>query len=231
MKQIDEIALGFKELKLNIFAEKYEEVWQKCTDDNKAYQHFLKMLINMELESKHHARIKRLLKKSKIPRMKDINDFSVKRIPGLEQGKIEQLAKGDFIDRAENLLIFGNPGTGKTHLSIALTQEWCNAGRKALFITAAELMQGLLRAKKAVRLDEYIVKMNKNDILVIDDISYIPCDRQEADLLFTLLVKIQVLIRTKLINFHSKPDQGFCNQKSSSAYYLKYQQLHQAPPV
>ena len=109
------------------------------------------------------------------------------KIPGFEQSTVTKLVKGDFIDRAENLLIFGNPGTGKTHLSIALTREWCNAGRKVLFMTAAELLQELLKAKASLRLNEYTNKINQYEVLVIDDISYIPCERNEADLLFLLL--------------------------------------------
>ena len=145
------------------------------------------MLVSMELESRHHRRIKRLLKQANIPRVKEINDFQVSKIPGLEQSTVTKLAKGDFIDRAENLLIFGNPGTGKTHLSIALTREWCNAGRKVLFKTAAELLQELLKAKASLRSNEYTNKINQYEVLVIDDISYIPCERSEADLLFLLL--------------------------------------------
>ena len=187
MRAVDELSMAFNELKLTVFAEKYKETWEKCVADKLGYKEYLKMLTTMELESRHHRKINRLIKKAKIPRMKEINDFEVSKVPGLEQSTITKLVKGDFIDKAENLLIFGNPGTGKTHLAIALTREWCNAGRKALFITAAELLQELLKAKASLRSNEYTSKINQYDVLVIDDISYIPCERNEADLLFLLL--------------------------------------------
>ena len=187
MRVIDELSIAFTELKLGVFAEKYQEIWDKCITDKLDYKEYLKMLVSMELESRHHRRIKRLLKQANIPRVKEINDFQVSKIPGLEQSTVTKLAKGDFIDRAENLLIFGNPGTGKTHLAIALTREWCNAGRKVLFKTAAELLQELLKAKASLRSNEYTNKINQYEVLVIDDISYIPCERSEADLLFLLL--------------------------------------------
>ncbi len=187
MRVIDELSIGFNELKLGVFAEKYQDIWDKCVADKLDYKEYLKMLVSMELEGRHHRRIKRLLKQANIPRVKEINDFKVDNIPGFEQSTVTKLVKGDFIDRAENLLIFGNPGTGKTHLSIALTREWCNAGRKVLFMTAAELLQELLKAKASLRLNEYTNKINQYEVLVIDDISYIPCERNEADLLFLLL--------------------------------------------
>lgn len=187
MRVIDELSIGFNELKLGVFAEKYQDIWDKCVADKLDYKEYLKMLVSMELEGRHHRRIKRLLKQANIPRVKEINDFKVDKIPGFEQSTVTKLVKGDFIDRAENLLIFGNPGTGKTHLSIALTREWCNARRKVLFMTAAELLQELLKAKASLRLNEYTNKINQYEVLVIDDISYIPCERNEADLLFLLL--------------------------------------------
>ena len=187
MMQIDELGVSLKDLRLVEFAEQYSSVAKRCEDEQLSHIDYLKALVEIEIESRYHKRIKNLLKKSKIPRAKDIKDFDVTRIPDLTQGTIKDLVKGSFIDRHENLLIFGNPGTGKTHLAIALTQEWCYSGRKVLFTTAAELIQASLKAKENLCWNEYIQRINKNDVLVIDDISYIPCDRKETDLLFLLL--------------------------------------------
>ena len=102
MRVIDELSIAFTELKLGVFAEKYQEIWDKCITDKLDYKEYLKMLVSMELESRHHRRIKRLLKQANIPRVKEINDFQVSKIPGLEQSTVTKLAKGDFIDRAES---------------------------------------------------------------------------------------------------------------------------------
>lgn len=187
MDGIDELALACKELNLVSFAEKYKSISKQCEDEKLSFENFLKKLVNLELEERHHRKIKRLLKNAKIPVVKDINNFLIDRLPDINKSKIEQLSKGDFIDRGNNLLIFGNPGTGKTHLSIALTREWCNAGRKVLFMTAAEIINELLKAKKSTAVNEYIHKINKYEVLILDDISYIPCERHESDLLFNLL--------------------------------------------
>jgi len=178
---------SLKELRLYAISEKYADVAQKCTVEKVNHEEYLRVLVDMEIEQRYHKKIKRLMKQSRIPRRKSISNFTTERLPNINQQIINDLVKGDFIDRAENLLIFGNPGTGKTHLTIALTQEWCSAGRKVLFTTAAELIQDLINAKSDVSWNRKVESLNKNDVLVIDDISYVPCERQEADLLFILL--------------------------------------------
>ncbi|MBT3464335.1 ATP-binding protein [archaeon] len=129
----------------------------------------------------------RLIKLAKLPRKKSLKNFDITRIKGLSKTLIQTLAKGEFIEKHENILIFGNPGTGKTHLAIALAEEWCISGYKVFFITAAALMQELLKAKSELKLNQYIKKIDKYEMLIIDDISYIPCSKEESDVLFNLL--------------------------------------------
>lgn len=185
--KIKELEAGLKELRLPAFADKYQETATQCVAQNFGHVDYLQTLVNAELEDRHQNRIKKLIQKSRLPRIKHLKDFNSARIPELTQGLVNELSTGDFLDRAENLLIFGNPGTGKTHLAIALVQEWCNRGRKAIFMTAAELIQELLKAKRLRRLNEYLKNLNKNEAVVIDDISYVACDKCETDLLFLLL--------------------------------------------
>ena len=109
------------------------------------------------------------------------------RVPGLAPSQVLSLATGDFIDRYGNVLIFGNPGSGKSHLAIALARAWCQLGRRIRFYTASNLVQQLLQAKDDRRLTQYIKQLDRFEVLVIDDISYIPFDKSEMDVLFTLL--------------------------------------------
>ncbi|CAN0581726.1 unnamed protein product [Ectocarpus sp. 12 AP-2014] len=148
---------------------------------------YLYKLCQKEQESKTQKRIQTLIKKAKLPRNKTLEDFDFKRLPELHPGMIQRLCEGDFIDRLENLLIFGNPGTGKTHLAIAFAKEWCLRGRSVLYITAAQLVQQLLQAKKNLSFATFLKKMDHFDVLIMDDISYVPYEKEEMDVLFLLL--------------------------------------------
>ena len=174
-------------LGLLTFAKTYQALAQTMEKEKKSMVDFLKELTQTEVNQRHQKRVEKLLKACKLPRSKHLQDFESNRIPGLSLSKIQELSFGEFIDRYENLLIFGSPGTGKTHLSIGLAREWCLQNRKVYYSSAASLVQQLLKAKSELKLDQFIKKLDGFEILVVDDISYIPFETRETDVLFTLL--------------------------------------------
>ncbi len=184
---IDDLKQLLQVLKLPIFLNQFQLVAERCEKEKLSYIEFLHELTVREHENRQQKRIQSLIKNAKLPRKKLLSDFDTTRIPGLAPSQIVNLASGDFIDRYGNVLIFGNPGTGKTHLGIALLIEWCLLGRKVRFFTAVDLVQSLLQAKAKLQLAQYIKQLDRFDVLMIDDISYVPFEKSEMDVLFTLL--------------------------------------------
>lgn len=178
---------NLRSLSLPCFLKRYAQLASLCEAGGKSHVEYLSILTYEEVENRVKTRIDKLLKEAKLPRNKHLEDFEIARITGLSKSLVEELSRGDFIDKYENILIFGNPGTGKTHLSIGLARKWCLEGRRLYYSNACHLVQDLLRAKQEMKLKEKIKKLDKYEVLLIDDISYIPFGREETDVLFQLL--------------------------------------------
>ena len=150
---------------------------------------YLYELSRAENEDRYNRRTQRLLKEAKLPTGKRIENFDLSHIPGLSPTRVSELAEGSCLDQCENVLIFGNPGTGKTHLAVSLAREWSLRGRRTFFTTAASLVQELLAAKRDLKLNSLLKRFDRFEAIVIDDLSYIPQEREETDVLFVLLAE------------------------------------------
>jgi len=150
---------------------------------------YLYQLAKTESDGRYQRRTERLLRESRLPKGKHLGDFQLARFPHISPSLVHEVAEGTCLDRQENILIFGNPGTGKTHLSISLAREWCLRGRRVFYTTAAMLVQDLLAAKRDLRLNQFLRRLDRVEVILIDDISYIPKDRDEGDVLFMLLAE------------------------------------------
>jgi len=189
MKDTDQLTMLLRSFNLPSFVQNYEDFAKRAEKDKVGHVSYLHQLAQLEKEERQTRRTERLLRQAKLPRGKTLAGFDLAKQPTLSPGRLKELAEGDFIDHCENILIFGIPGAGKTHLSISLAREWCLRGRHVLFTTAAKLVQELLVAKRELSLNQFIKKLDRYEALVIDDISYIPYNRDETDVLFVLLAE------------------------------------------
>jgi DNA replication protein DnaC len=171
------------------FHEHYANFARQAEKERIDHVGYLYQLAKVEQEQRYQRRTDRLLREAKLPRGKLLDEFNLARFPHISPSLVREIAEGGCLDLRENVLIFGNPGTGKTHLSISLAREWCLRGRRVYYTSAAMLVQDLLVAKRDLRLNQVLKRFDKIDAIVIDDISYIPQDRDETDLLFQLLAE------------------------------------------
>jgi len=175
-------ALKLPEIK-KIFAE-YAEMARK---ENLQFEEYLLELLQAEAEARKNNRIDRMIKDSKLPLEKSIKTFDRKRLPAKLNNQVSVLLGGSFIGKKENVLAFGTPGGGKTHLLCALGQELIYKNKKILFKPCNLLVQELLIAKRELKLAKILKHISKYDALIIDDIGYVQQNRDEMEVLFILL--------------------------------------------
>jgi len=179
-----------KELHLPTVKQCYEETARRAERETLSYEQYLMEVISRECEQRHKKRVERLLKESALPLEKSLENFHVQRLTTKAQRQLRTLLEGGFLDRKENVLVFGNPGTGKSHLLTALAQELVvERERKMYFTKCALLMQDLLAAKRDLRLSQEIKRLGRYEGLIIDDLGYIQETREDMDVVFTLLAE------------------------------------------
>ncbi len=178
------------ELHLPTVRQCYEDTARRAERETLSYEQYLLEVISRECEQRHKKRVQRLLKESALPLEKSLQSFDVKRLPAKAQRQLRTLLEGGILDRKENVLVFGNPGSGKSHLLTALAQELAIVReRKMHFTKCSLLMQDLLAAKRDLRLSKEIKRLGRYEGLIIDDLGYIQQSRDDMDVVFTLLAE------------------------------------------
>ena len=146
-------------------------------------------VLEQEAEDRRIRRVDRLRRASKLPAGKTWDTFEHERAPVKLRQQLVRLAEGDFVDRGVNVLAFGMPGTGKTHAMCAIGHRLVQSGRSVLFIPAYRLVQDMLAAKRDLDLPRMLRKLDNYDLLVIDDLGYLPQGAGESEVLFTLIAE------------------------------------------
>lgn len=176
-----------KALHLPAMRETFEREATRAVQESWSHEQYLLELADLEVEARRENRIARFLRDSKLPLEKSLETFDLKRLPAKVQAQVRTLLEGSFVDRRENVLAFGKPGSGKTHLLCAIGQELVHRGRRVRFTPCALLVQELLIAKRDLKLARILKRLSRYDALLIDDIGYVQQSREEMEVLFQLL--------------------------------------------
>jgi len=215
----EQLRLLLRSFRLSGFADNYAAVAEEAEKGGLTFEGFLYELAKIEGEQRRVRGIERLRHKSKLPSDKSLESFDLKRVPTVSAQLVASLCEGVFLDRAENVLVFGNPGTGKSHLCCAIANELVLRGRSVLNVSAYALVQRLLVAKRDLRLPEEIRRLDRFECLLIDDLGYVEQRREEMDVLFTLFAeryeRRSVMITSNLV--FSKWDQIFKDPMTTTA--------------
>lgn len=183
------LAACLQELHLPAIRGQYEAVARQASAEAWSYPEYLLELLERECQQRRQRRIDRLLKESRLPLEKNWASLDLKRLPVKAVQQLRGLLSGDFVDRRENILVFGPPGSGKTHALCAVAQELVRQGRRILLTTTALLVQELLAAKRDLTLKGMLKRMNHWEALILDDLGYVQQSREEMEVLFTLLAE------------------------------------------
>ncbi len=185
----ESVEMLLRELKLPSFVAHHGALAQQAEQGGWSFDEFLYQLAELEVKERHERKILRLRKASHLPAEKTLSTLKLPRLPAPVRRQLPTLCEGGFVDRAENLLAFGLPGRGKTHLLCAIGHELVDRGYKVLFTPAYRLVQRLLAAKRELMLPLEMRRLDRFDAIIIDDIGYIQQDREEMEVLFTLLAE------------------------------------------
>jgi DNA replication protein DnaC len=178
-----------QELHLPAVRAQYEAVARQAGAEAWSYPDYLQELLERECQQRRQNRIERLLKASRLPLEKSWAALDLKRLPVKAVQQLRGLLSGDFVDRRENVLVFGPPGSGKTHALCAVAQELVRSGRRFLLTTTALLVQELLAAKRDLALKALLKRLGQWEGLILDDLGYVQQSREEMEVLFTLLAE------------------------------------------
>ena len=202
MKQELLLESYLKQLRLPCFAQSYQSLAQEAARTNLSYERYLLALVQEEVASRDTHRIERAIHQAHFPVLKDLADFDWSCVPSVPKTRILELAQGAYITKAEPIILLGNPGLGKSHVATGLALAACRQGRRVRFYNAAGLVNDLLKAQQEYQLSRLVAQLGKYELLVLDELGFIPFTPTGAQLLFqlcsALYERVALIVTTNL---------------------------------
>lgn len=182
-----ELKESLKRLLLPAFVAQHATQSVVAANEGWTYDQYLLRLCELEIAQRETRKRQKLMAASRLPREKTLESFDRSRLKRTAERQFAALLDGEFLGRAENVLVFGAPGGGKTHLLAGLGHKLIEQGRSVYFTSCVLLVQRLLQAKQELLLERELRRLDKYEALIIDDIGYVQQSREEMEVLFTLL--------------------------------------------
>jgi DNA replication protein DnaC len=185
--QLERVTRYLTRLQLVATRDRLDTLLQQAAKEESSYLDFLDRLLGEEVASKNEKRMKMGIQIAHFPLQRSLEDFDFALQPSIDRKLIRELETGRYLANGENVLLLGPPGVGKTHLAIGLGRRAIEVGATCLFVPATGLVAQLLRAESEGRLEERLSYFAKPKLLIIDEVGYLPFERQAANLLFQLV--------------------------------------------
>ncbi len=191
-----------RELKLSSIGKQYPMLVRQAKENGSSYEEFLLSLTEAEIGVRLQNRLKRRIKEARFPFIKTLEGFDFEEAKGLDKRLIRELSSGEYIKEHKNVIFLGKSGTGKSHLAIGLGIEACGSGVRARFVSGCGLVNELIESRSERALSRLISKYARYNLLIVDELGYVPFCKEGAELLFQVLAdrheKASVIITSNL---------------------------------
>lgn len=215
----EELTQGLKRLYLMAMSRDYPEIAREAEKSKLSYEQYLAAMVEHEIRDKDRLRTERLVREAKIPLVKLVEDFDFKTRSGVTPKEVSRLCRGDFLRQAANIVLYGSFGVGKSHLAMAITRALCQQGFRCLFTSTAALINELCSAQKNLTLAQLFKKLDRYDLITLDELGYTPQSQEGANLFFQMISeryeRKSIMITTNLT--YSEWDKVFLNKVSTAA--------------
>ncbi len=184
------LVTDLKSMYLTSMASQWRRLAEDARSKRQPHAEYLADLARLEVTGRRERRIQRRIKDARFPMLKTLDAFDFEAQQSLDRDDVLELFDCEFVPQAANVVLVGGVGTGKTHIAIALGMACCQKDYRVRFTTAAELTNILVEAKSQDRLSRKLEQLARFDVIIIDELGYVPFDKQGADLLFGLITRV-----------------------------------------